>query len=147
MQKLDLNWFAFLALAFVVVGAAGLFATFAAPIPAERALAREQTLDEAAAAAAAPDALARLEALRPRLGGSAAALLPPGGDMAARIAAERIAMRARFQAETAATGQRLRWLIGVATLAAAAFGAALLGAAANQNRRNPAADTSNTRDK
>jgi hypothetical protein len=145
MQKLDLNWFAFLALTFLVVGATGLFATFAAPIPAERALAREQALDEAALAARAPDAVARLEALRPRLGDSAAALLPAGGDMAARIAAERLAMRARFAQDAAATARRLHWLIGVATLASAAFGCALLGAAASQNRRNPTAVTSNTR--
>jgi hypothetical protein len=144
MQKLDLDWFAFLVLAFIVVGAAGLFATFAAPIPAERALAREQALDEAATAARAPDAQARLEALRPSLGDSAAALLPVGGDMQARIAAERIAMRARFAREADATLQRLRWLIVVATLAAAAFGCALLGAAARQNRRNPEPETSNT---
>jgi hypothetical protein len=147
MQKLDPTWFAFLAMGFAVVGLTGLFATYAAPIPLERAFLREQALDDAAAALAAPDAAARLEALRDRLGESADALLPPAGDMATRIAAERLTMRARLQQDEEDTVTRLRWLMSVVTLGSAGFGMALLGAAAGQKRRNPDAETSKTRDK
>jgi hypothetical protein len=147
MRKLDSAWYAFLAMGFAVVGGTGLFATFAAPVPLERALLREQALDEAAAALAGTDPLAALAALRPRLGESADALLPPRGDMAALIRAERTAMRARFQREAAETEQRLRWLMSIVTLVAAGFGLALLGLAAGQKRRNPADVTSNTRER
>jgi hypothetical protein len=141
----DATWFAFLACAFAVVGMTGIFACYAAPLPLARALARDAALAEAQAALAAPDAAARLEALRPRLGDSAAMLLPPGGDMPARIAAERRAMHARFSAEADATAGRLRLMIAIVTVVAAVFGCVLLGAA--QKRRNPAAETSNTRDR
>jgi hypothetical protein len=120
-------WIGFLAMSFVVVGLAGLFASFAAPLPLERAMARDTALDEALSAAAGPDAQAAIEALRPRLDDSAAALLPVGGDMPARIAREREAMHARFLAEAAATDTRLHWLIVLVTLTGAIFGAAILG--------------------
>jgi hypothetical protein len=120
------TWMAFLAMAFVIVGLTGLFASFATPLPLERALAREAALDDALTAAKGADAAAAIEALRPRLDDSAAALLPVGGDMAARIAAERIAMRARFQLEADTVVTRLRWLICVITVMAAAFGIAVL---------------------
>jgi hypothetical protein len=120
------TWMAGLAMAFVIVGLTGLFASFATPLPLERALAREAALDDALTAAKGADAAAAIEALRPRLDDSAAALLPVGGDMAARIAAERIAMRARFQLEADTVVTRLRWLICVITVMAAAFGIAVL---------------------
>ena len=145
MQKPDATWFAFLAVTFAVVGLTGIFACFAAPLPLARALAREAALTEAQAALAAPDPARALEALRPRLGDSAAALLPIGGDMPSRIEAERRAMHLRFQAEAEATASRLRLLIAVVTVVAALFGCILMGAA--QNRRNPTPETSNTRDK
>lgn len=145
MQKPDATWFAFLAVTFAVVGLTGIFACFAAPLPLARALARDAALTEARAALAASDPAKSLEALRPRLGDSAAALLPPGGDMPARIEAERRAMHARFAAEAEATASRLRLLIGVVTVVAAVFGCVLMGAA--QKRRNPEAETSNTRDR
>jgi hypothetical protein len=129
MQKPDPTWFAFLAMAFLVVGLTGLFASYAAPLPLARALARDAALDAAQEALAAPDPAAALEALRPRLGDSAAALLPAGGDMPARIAAERRAMHARLEAEADATASRLRMLIMVVTVMAGAFGAVILGAA------------------
>ena len=81
MQRIDPTWFAFLAMAFAVVGLTGAFASFAAPLPLHRALTREAALDDALIAVSAPDPKAALEALRPRLGDSAAALLPIAGDM------------------------------------------------------------------
>lgn len=150
MQRIDPTWFAFLAMAFAVVGLTGAFASFAAPLPLHRALSRDAALDDALIAVAAPDPKAALEALRPRLGDSAAALLPIAGDMPARIAAERRAMRTRLTADAETTATRLRWLLGIVTLTSALFGGILMGAAARQNtgvqnRRNPAAETSNTR--
>jgi hypothetical protein len=120
------TWTAFLVMTFVVVGLAGVFASYAAPLPLARALAREAALDAAATALHAPDPAAVLEALRPRLGESAEAILPMGGDMPARIAAERIAMRARFTAEAEAEGRRARLIVIMVTLMGAAFGAAVL---------------------
>jgi len=113
-------------MAFVIVGLAGLFASYAVPLPLERAVAREQALDAALAAAHGADPAAALEALRPQLGESAAALLPPAGDMDARIAAERLAMRARLLAEAASVAARTRFLLAVVTLMAAVFGIAIL---------------------
>jgi hypothetical protein len=120
------TWTAFLVMAFVVVGLAGVFASYATPLPLARALAREAALDAAAAALRGPDPAAALEALRPRLGESAEALLPVGGDMPARITAARIAMRARFVAEAEAEARRARLLVIIVTLMAAAFGSAVL---------------------
>jgi hypothetical protein len=116
----------FLAMTFVIVGLTGLFATFSAPLPLERALVRDAALDEALADAHRPDAQAAIEALRPRLAESADAILPVGGDMDARIASERAAMRARLQVEADVTAERLRWMICIVTLTGAAFGAMLL---------------------
>lgn len=119
------TWIAFLVSAFVVVGLTGLFGTYAAPLNLQRAMAREEALDDALQAAGRND-IAALEALRPRLAESAAAILPPGGDMAARIAAARAAMRAQLTAEAEEAATRSRWLIVVMTLMGAAFGAAVL---------------------
>lgn len=123
------TWTAFLAMAFVVVGLSGIFASYAAPAPLMRAVDRETALDEAEAAAHRPDAAAAIAALRPRLGPSADALLPVGGNMDARIAAERRAMRARLTAEAEAAATRARWIIVVVTLMGTAFGVAVLHAA------------------
>ena len=135
MQKTDPTWFAFLTITFLVVGLTGVFASFAAPLPLARALARDAALSDALTALATPDPVAALEALRSRLGDSAGALLPIGGDMPARIAAERTAMHVRLQAEADATASRLRLLIAVVTLTAATFGCVLLGAAVSTRRR------------
>jgi len=120
------TWAAFLAMAFIVVGLAGLFASYAVPLPLERALARDGALDAALLAAHGPDAAAALEALRPQLAESAEALQPPGGDMDAKIAAERTAMRTRLLAESASIAQRTHWLLGVITVMALVFGVAIL---------------------
>ncbi len=121
----------FLVMAFAIVGLVGLMATTIAPLPLERAVAREAVLDQALAAARAGDAAA-LEALRPRLDDSAAAVLPrpdgrvSAGEIEARIAAERVAMRARLLEDAAATSLRLRVMLGMVTLMAAAFGAVMM---------------------
>ena len=120
------TWMGFLAMTFAVVGLTGLFATFSAPLPLERALARDAALDEALAAAHGPGAGPAIEALRPRLAESADALIPVGGDMDTRIAAERAAMRTRLLVEAAVTATRLRWMICLVTAMGAVFGAALL---------------------
>ena len=122
----DPTWAAFLAMAFVVVGLAGLFASYAVPLPLERALARAAALDAALAASHGPDSAAALAALRDELGDSADAVLAPGGDLVARIGAERAAMRARLRAEADAVARRTRWLLGIVTLMGAAFGVAIL---------------------
>jgi hypothetical protein len=116
----------FLVMAFAIVGLTGLFATFGAPLPLERAMAREAALDDAEAAARRPDAAAALDALRPRLAESADAILPLTPDIDAKIARERVAMRARFTADADDTATRLRWLISVVTIMGAAFGAAIM---------------------
>ena len=126
MNTARATWIGFLCMAFAIVGLMGLFASFAAPLPLERALAREQALDQAQAAAHGQDPARDLAALRDRLDDSAAALLPVGGDMDARIAAERGAMRTRLQAEADAVATRLHWMIVIVTVMGAAFGAAVL---------------------
>jgi hypothetical protein len=122
-------WIGFLCMAFAVVGLTGLFATYAAPLPRERELAREVALDDALARGPDP---AALEALRDRLDDSAAAVLTGDAPLAERVQAERLAMRARFDAEAAATDTRLRWLVCVVTLMAASFGAAIIGGMARR---------------
>jgi len=117
----------FLAMAFVIVGLAGIFGTYAAPVPLGRALRREAVLDKVLAAAAMPDAAARLAALRPALGQGAAAVLEGSGTLEQRVARERARLQGRAAAESAAVGARLRLLIGIATLAAAIMGVAMLG--------------------
>ena len=119
-------WAAFLAMAFAIVGLAGIFATFAAPLPLQRALARETTLDQVLAAAGAPDADQALAAFRPALGDSADAVLTGTGDLAGRVARERVAMRHRLSVEAAEVGLRLRVMIGIFTIAGALFGIAVL---------------------
>ena len=122
------TWIAFLAIAFGAVGLMGLFATYAGPLPLQRAMAREATLDTALVLTRQPNPRAALEALRPALDDSADALLPWRPDEAARIAAERIAMRARLAADSAALAVRLRWLVCLVTVMSGAFGIAVLHA-------------------
>jgi hypothetical protein len=122
------TWTAFLAAAFLVVGMMGLFATFAAPLPLERALAREDALDDALATEGTPDRAARLDALRDRLDDSAATVIDGKGDLRDRVAAARASMRVDLQKEADAVAARLRLLVVVVTLVAALFGAIAIGA-------------------
>jgi hypothetical protein len=120
----------FLACAFLIVGLTGLFATYAVPIPLQRALQRDTAIDQAAAALEAPDAAAKLQALAPSLGAQAALLQDPGQPPATRVARARAAAYAELALEADAIATRLRWLIVVLTICATAFGVALLFVAA-----------------
>lgn len=122
---------AFLTMAFVVVGLAGILATYAAPLPLARALHEEAMIDDALAAGHAADIDAMAAALgkndEARFGGAPTA--NRADDLPARAAALRAALRQTMTAEAEAAAWRLRFLIIVATIAAALFGAALMGAA------------------
>jgi hypothetical protein len=114
-------------MAFAVLGLVGAFATYAAQIPFERALAISQAMEQAVALSHQPDAAARLQALRPALGDSADAVLNGPGDMTARTEAARMTMLQEFGRESEDIGMRLRIVIAVFAGAAALFGAAVLG--------------------
>lgn len=129
----NFNLLAFVAMAFVVVGLIGIFATYAAPLPLERALARETVLDAALAAAGGADPEAALAALKPRLDDSAGVLAGGPSGIEARIARERVAMRERFAAQAAATGLRLRWLISLLTLMSAVFAITIISSSIRRN--------------
>ena len=92
-----------------------------------RALAREKTLDDVEAALGSPDPQAAIAKLKDRLDDSAAALIPLPADARAAIQAERVAMRARFLAESDAANTRMRWLIIIVTTMSAIFGTAITG--------------------
>jgi hypothetical protein len=126
---------AFVAMAVGVVGLMGVFATYAAPLPLDRALAREAALDDALAAAGGPDETARLQALRPRLAESAAAVEQGAGSLAERIQRERVAMRERFVAEARALAGRLRLMIVVVTAVGAGFAATVAGGIGRRRHR------------
>jgi hypothetical protein len=126
-RRLNTTAIGFLAMCFAIVGLVGLFATFAAPLPLHRALAREETLDEALVAMHGPNPQAAMEALKPRLDDSADALFPLPANPDAAIAAERVAMRKRFNADAEATASRMQLMIGIVTIMAAIFGAAITG--------------------
>jgi len=127
------GWIAFAAMAFIVAGLAGVFATYALPIPMERAFAVDTALDEALIAARGPDPDRAIAALASRLGDSAAPLSQGTGSWEDRIQRERAAMRARFIAEEEATATRLRWLIVVVNL----MGAIFVGAVVSIVSRRP----------
>lgn len=129
MGKPSYSLIGFLAMAFAVVGLAGIMATYTVPVPLLRAQAREAALDAALEAAAGSNPEAALEALRPRLGDSAAAVLPLRPDTPLRIAAARVAMRSQLASEAAELGVKLRWMIVVLTLMALGFATVLLQAA------------------
>ncbi len=115
------DWIGFLLAAIVVVGLAGLFATYAAPLPYQRALAIERVMAKLPAlpATAWPQ-------YREALGDSAPAILDGSGPMAARVAAERPVMEARFAREAAAEAWRLRLTLVVVTALACGFGVVLM---------------------
>ncbi len=117
----------FLAMCFAVVGLVGLFALFAAPLPLQRAIAREQTLDEVLIALHSSQPQAGLVALKDRLDDSAAAFTPLPANVDEAVAHERVAMRARLQAESNAVSSRMQLMIAVVTAMAAVFGAAIIG--------------------
>jgi hypothetical protein len=120
------TWTAFLMMAFGVLGLVGAFAVFAAQIPYERAIARSDALDLAAAELNAPDGDKQLKGLRVALGDSAGHIIDQPAPVATTIARERARMLNAFSAEAADIGTRLRLVIAVFTVACALFGAAVL---------------------
>jgi hypothetical protein len=122
----NITWAAFLVMCFAVVGLVGVFGTFASALPLRREIAREATLDEAVLAVRGPNPDAAIAALKDRLDDSAATLIPLPANPEAAISAERLAMRARFVAEAAATSSRVQMMIAIVTVMAAVFGSALM---------------------
>ena len=131
VRSIDSAWYGFLVMCFMVVGLAGLFGTYAAQIPFQRAEAAQQLLDRLAAL---PDP-ADWRVLQGQMGDNAAILNQASLAPAARIAQARAATRTRAMAEAADLGRRARVVIGIITLGGALFGCILLGAAANQRRQ------------
>lgn len=125
LHRNNATWMGFLAMTFVVVGMTGLFASFAAPIPLQRAMARDAVLDQALVTDGSKTAL---EPLREQLDDSAAIVIDGPGPIAARVIAARSAMRTELLHESDVVGARLRLMLIVITIVAAVFGAALLGA-------------------
>ena len=121
------NWMVFAALAVGVVGLTGVFATYATPLPLQRAMAREAALDAALAAARSPDPQGAMAALAPRLGDSASALAGAPAGLPDRVEKERLDMRARFGAQAGALAEQLRLLIVVITVMGALFVALVIG--------------------
>jgi len=120
----------FMAMTFAVVGLTGLFASYAAPLPLERAMQREAAFD----AALAPSlSTADRTALRDQLGEDADEVLNGSGDLTQRVEAARHAARRRFQTEEAAVTNRLRLLVLVVTGAGALFGVALMNVAGRRS--------------
>jgi hypothetical protein len=125
---------AFLAMTFMVVGLTGLFASYAAPLPLQRAMARDAALDEALATGGQHDAL---EALRTRLDDSAAEVIDGTGPLTERVAAARAAMREQLTREADAVGDRLRLMLVIVTVVAAVFGAVVLRASQGADAAKP----------
>lgn len=117
----------FLAMCFAIVGLVGIFATFAAPLPLHRAMLRDTALDETLVALRGPQPQAALDALKPRLDESAKAFAPLPANPDAAVAAERQAMHQRFSEEADATAYRMKLMIGIVTIMAGVFGAAITG--------------------
>jgi hypothetical protein len=117
----------FLAMCFAIVGLVGIFATFAAPLPLQRAMLRDIALDDLLTGLHGAQPQAALEALKPRLDDSAPAFTPLPANPDAAVAAERQAMRQRFREEADATAYRMKLMIIIVTVMAAVFGAAITG--------------------
>ncbi len=126
------TWTAFLLMCFALVGLTGLFATYATTIPWERALIRTGVLDQVLAAARAPDAEARLSALRPALGPDADAVLSGPGDLWDRVAAERRVVLDEQGREARSVTHRVRVMVVTVTLLAALVGAGVMALASRR---------------
>ena len=136
----DLGWAAFLIMCFAVLGLTGLFGTYGPQIPLERALTRLQSLDEAQAAVAGPDAPARLSALRETLGPLAETVIDGPGPALDRIAAARATVQAESWREAASVAHRVRVMIVSITVLAGLFGAGVMLFALKQTRRRLGVD-------
>ena len=120
------SWIAFLVTLFLAVGLCGMFASYAVTIPLDRAAAREAMLDEVLTA---DDPATAVQRLRPRLG-SLEAPLAAAGPWAQRVAAARAVVTGEARRESASIEYRVRLMLGVVTVIAAAMGAGLLMLAA-----------------
>ena len=126
------TWTAFLLMCFALVGLTGLFASYATSIPLERALIRTGVLDQVLDAARAPDATARLDALRPALGPDADAVLSGSGEMWDRVAAQRRIVLDEQGREARSVAHRVRIMVGTVTLLAALVGAGIMALASRR---------------
>jgi hypothetical protein len=126
------TWTAFLLAAIGAVGLVGAAGIVGAQVPYQHALARNDALTQALAAAGGPDARMRFDELRPALDDSADRILSGPGDMPSRVAAERLRVSAEFSKE--AHDIRVRMLIGLAgfTAGAGVFGAFVLSVVARR---------------
>jgi hypothetical protein len=115
-----LTWIGFLAMAFAIVGLAGLFASYALPVALDRAIAQTVALDGAGTAQARIVAALGEAGARP--------ILQASDSDAAKLQAAARAILRQAAAEQDATALRLRWLIVVVSIMGALFGAAVLGA-------------------
>lgn len=95
------GWVPFLLVCFLVTGIAGLFASYAATVPLERALHRSATAQEALPGAPGPEALRHF--LR-----------------------EQASIRDEAEREAAAVGARARLILGVVTVLASGLGSGIL---------------------
>lgn len=131
-------WIAFLLSCFLITGLVGLFGSYATAIPLERALLRMGVLDQVLDASQAPDAAAKLEALRPQLGEQAPLVLAGPGTLASRVAAARATILSEETREANSIGFRTRLMIIVVTLLSAGLGAGLLAMAVRGAQRETA---------
>jgi CHASE3 domain sensor protein len=116
-----LTWIGFLAMAFAIVGLAGLFASYALPVALDRAIVQTAQLEDGGDSPQARIIAALGEA------GAKPILQAQDSDSAKLQAAARAILR-QAAAEQDATALRLRWLIVVVSIMGALFGAAVLGA-------------------
>ena len=130
-------WIAFLSTLFLLVGLCGLFASYATSIPLERAAARNVLLDQAAATANAPDGAGQLRQLLPRLDSLAEPLTTGPGTLADRITAARATVLDEQRRETVSLTYRVRLMLGVVTVLAAALGAGILSLVRNAALARP----------
>ena len=114
-------WIAFLLTCFALTGLVGLFASYATSIPLERALHRNAVLDQALAAAPPDEA-----AIRSVLGPAADQLLAGPGELTARVAQARAAVRAEANEEQRSVASRSRLMLGVVTVLSAGLGTGIL---------------------
>jgi hypothetical protein len=133
MNRNTSTWAAFLLVCFAVVGLMGAFASYAAPLPLERALARDGALDDALAAG---DSKPALEPLRERLDDSAALVIDGTGPLSARVATARAAMHVSLLHESDVVGDQLRFELLIITVVAGVFGTLMLVSAARPSAKS-----------
>ena len=124
MRAID-GWTAFLAMLFLILGLCGLFASYAAPVPLERALSRNAMLDGWQRSGAGA---AELEAMRPALGNLAPALLAQG-PLPERLGRARAMIADEARHEAASVGYRARLMVLVVMVLCAGLGTIILAIA------------------